>query len=316
MRTWERRVADAITGLLMREGPDPDPRELVRVVGETSGAAGCALVIGHRRFHWGEREGSWLEHEVSYDGEVRGLLSFTPDSAGPFPAVAAVLGPLVAAIELAEAADRLRRDGDASARELVDDRWRAAAEMEHQRRSLERDLHDGAQHHLVALRMSLAVAEHAIGAGGGHERVADLLAQLENAERVLVETAAGILPGALVAEGLVAALRAQLSRYDKVTLDVSGLARRYPAPVESAVYFVVLEAVNNARKHARGARVMVAVSDSYQGLEFTVADDGPGFDVTGGGLPGLTTRVASVGGSVQVRSALGAGTTVDGVVPV
>ncbi|MEU3269273.1 ATP-binding protein [Saccharomonospora sp. NPDC006951] len=316
MRTWERRVADAITGLLMREGPDPDPRELVRAAGEAAGAAGCALVIGGRRFQWGGGEGSWLEHEVTYDGEVRGVLSFTPGSLGPFPSVAAVLGPLVAAIELTEETDRLRREGDAAARELVDDRWRAAAEMEHQRRGLERDLHDGAQHHLVALRMSLAVAEHTIGEGAGRERIADLLAQLENAERVLVETAEGILPGALVADGLVAALRAQLSRYDTVTLDASGLARRYPAPVESAVYFVVLEAVNNARKHAPGARVLVAVADSYQGLEFTVADDGPGFDVTGAGLPGLTTRVASVGGSVQVRSAAGAGTTVDGIVPV
>ncbi|MBK1787796.1 sensor histidine kinase [Prauserella cavernicola] len=317
MRTRERRVADAITEILARDGQDPDPRELARVVGENAGATGCALVIGQRRFWWGEGDGPWLEHEVTYDGEVRGRLFITPESAGPLPAVALVLGPVVAAFQLADDTDRLRREGDAATRELVDDRWRAAAEMEHQRRSLERDLHDGAQHHLVALRMSLAVAEHALSEGRGRERIADLLAQLENAERVLMDTAAGILPSALVADGLAAALRTQLARYDTVLLDISSLLRRYPAPVESAVYYVVLEAVNNARKHAPGARVMVAVRDSYHGLEFTVADDGPGFEVSApsDGLPGLATRAGSVGGTVQVRSTPGAGTTVDGSVP-
>ena len=312
MRTRERRVAEAISAYLARDGQEPDPRALARVVGEAAGAAGCALVVGGRRFEWGEG-GPWLEHEISYGGTVVGVLAVAPESVGSLPGVATVLGAAVAVLCLAEETDRLRRDGDAAARALVDDRWRAAAEMEQERRGLERDLHDGAQHHLVALRMSLALAEHAIGGG-----FADLLTQLDKAEQVLVDTAAGILPGALVAEGLAAALSAELSRHDNVTLDTASLRRRrYPAPVESAVYFVVLEAVNNAHKHAAGARVTVSVRDSYQGLEFSVSDDGPGFAVVvpGAGLPGLTARAASVGGVVEVRSAPGTGTTVTGVVP-
>ena len=313
MRTRERRVAEAVTAYLAQDGQEPESRALARVVGEAAGATGCALVVEGRRFQWGDGAGPWLEHEISYGGTVVGVLAVTPESVGPLPSVAAVLGAPVAVLRLAEETDRLRRDGDAAARALVDDRWRAAAEMEQERRGLERDLHDGAQHHLVALRMSLALAEHAMGEG--RERVTDLLAQLEKAERVLVDTAAGILPGALVADGLAAALGTELARHDNVALDTT--LRRYPAPVESAVYFVVLEAVNNARKHAAGARVTVTVRDSYQGLEFSVSDDGPGFEMAapGAALPGLTARAASVGGVVQVRSAPGAGTTVTGMVP-
>jgi signal transduction histidine kinase len=317
VRIRERRIAEAITAYLVRDGNDLDPRALARVIGETAGATGCALVIGRRRYQWGDGDGPWLEHNIGYGGSVRGVLAVTPGSIGPLSAVAAALGAPVAAIQLTEETDRLRRDGDAVARALVDDRWRAAAEMEQERRGLERDLHDGAQHNLVALRMSLALVEHAFSAGTGRKRVADLLAQLEETERVLVDTATGILPGALVADGVAAALGTELARHDNVTLDSAGLCRRYPVPVESAVYFVVLEAVNNARKHAVGARVMVTVRDSYRGLEFAVADDGPGFVMAApnAGLPNLTARAASVGGVVEVRSAPGEGTTVSGVVP-
>jgi signal transduction histidine kinase len=303
-------VAEAITAYLAQDGLEPDPRVLARVVGVAAGATGCALVIGGRRFEWGEG-GPWLEHDISYGGAVVGVLAVAPESVGRLPGVAAVLGAPVAVLSLAEDTDRHRRDGDAAARALVDDRWRAAAAMEQERRGLERDLHDGAQHHLVALRMSIALAE----AGAG--TVGDLLAQLDKSEQVLLHTAAGILPSALVTEGLAAALAAELSRHGNVTLDTASLRGRYPAPVESAVYFVVMEAVNNVHKHAAGARVTVQVLDSYQGLEFSVADDGPGFAMAapGAGLPGLAARAASVGGAVEVRSAPGAGTTVTGVVP-
>lgn len=318
MRTRERRVAEALTNYLAEAGQEPEPHALAKVIGEAAGATGCALVVDHRRYQWGEHPGPWGEHEISHGDTVLGVLAIAPEQAGLLPAVAAVLGPPVAAIRLIEDTDRLRRDGDAAARALVDERWRAAAEMEQERRGLERDLHDGAQHNLVALRLSLGLAEHEIGSGAGRERVADLLTQLETAERVLVDTAAGILPGALVSEGVAVALRAELAKHANVVFDASEVTRRYPTPVESAVYFVVLEAVNNARKHATGARVVVALRDDDRGLEFTVADDGPGFSMAApnAGLPNLTTRATSVGGAVEVYSQPGAGTTVRGVVPV
>lgn len=310
MRNRERRVAEAVTALLARDGQEPDPAVLARVVGEAVGATGCALVVGGRRYQWGDGV-AWVEQDISSGDTVVGILAVAPESIGALSGAVAVLGPPVAMLWLAAQTDRLRREGDAAARALVDDRWRAAAEMEQERRGLERDLHDGAQHNLVALRMALALAEHT---GTGADK---LLAQVEKAEQVLVDTAAGILPGALVAGGLAAALCIELARHDAVTLDTDHLRRHYPVPVEAAVYFVVLEAVNNARKHAAGAQVIVTVQDTYQGLEFSVIDNGPGFAMAtpNAGLPNLTARVAAVGGTVQVRSAPGTGTAVSGVVP-
>jgi signal transduction histidine kinase len=229
--------------------------------------------------------------------------------------VAAVLGLPVTVLRLTDETDRLRRTGDAAARQLVDDRWRAVVEMEHERRRLERDLHDGAQHHLVALSMSLALLEHS--RAKAPERIAGLLDRLDTTERVLVDTAAGVLPIALASDGLAAALTEELAGHDDVTVDIGGLRRRYPPMVESAVYFVCLEAVNNAHKHAAGARIVVTVRDGSHGLEFAVTDTGPGFTVvaTSSGLTNLTTRVAAVGGSIRVRSAPNRGTTVTGHVP-
>jgi signal transduction histidine kinase len=310
VRARERRVIEAVSPHL---GPSPDPRILAWVIGTAAGATGCALVIADERYQWGVG-GPWAEQPVTYGGEQQGVLAVAPESVGPLPGVAAVLGAPLAVVRLAVETDRLRRAGDAAARQLVDDRWRAAAEMEQERRGLERDLHDGAQHHLVALKMSLALVEHA---GGDPERVADLLSRLDTAERVLVDTAAGVLPVALVTQGLAVALRAELGGHSDVSLDISELRRRYPAVVESAVYFVCLEAVNNAHKHAAGAAITVSARDSYRGLEFAVVDTGPGFVVSpaASGLNNLVTRISAVGGVVDVSSAPGEGTSVRGFVP-
>lgn len=313
MRARDRHIAEAISTYLVRVGPLAEPRALAGVVGAAAGATGCALTVAGERYQWGDGT-AWLDHVITYAGQPQGVLSVAPESVGPLTSVVAVLGAPLAAARLAAETDRLRREGDVAARELIDDRWRAAAEMEQERRSLERDLHDGAQHHLVALRMSLALVEHT---GGTRERVTDLLARLDTAERVLVDTAAGVLPITLVSDGLAAALTTELANHEDVTLDISGLRRRYPSVVESAVYFVCLEAVNNAHKHAPGAQITVTARDSYRGLQFAVTDTGPGF--TGpapkSGLHNLSTRAAAVGGTLEISSAPGRGTTVTGFVP-
>jgi signal transduction histidine kinase len=315
VRARERRVVEAVAAYLGQAGPEPDPRTLAWLVGTTAGATGCVLTVAGERYRWGDGTGPWLEHTITYGDEPQGVLAITPESAGPIQAVAAVLGAPVAAVRLAAETDRLRRAGDQAARELVDDRWRAAAEMEQERRGLERDLHDGAQHHLVALKMSLALVEFALATGGARERVADLLARLETAQRVLIDTAGGVLPVALVAGGLTAALTAELANHDDVVLDISGLGRRYPSLVESAVYFVCMEAVNNAHKHAPGARVTVTARDDHRGIHLTVTDTGPGFTPPPEGLPNLSARAATVNGTVAVTSAPGEGTTITVFVP-
>ena len=315
VRDWQ--VGEALAAYL-EATQEPTPAGLAEVVGTAAGATGCALTVAGERYLWGDGTGPWSEHPITYQGEVVGVLAIAPESAGPAAELAVAVAAPLAVVRLAAETDALRRAGDTAARELIDDRWRAAAEMEAERRGLERDLHDGAQHHLVALRMSLGLLEHAVATGGGvRERVTDLLARVDNAERVLVDTAGGVLPIALVDGGLAAALTEELTSHPEVVLDVAGLRRRYPAVVESAVYFVCLEAVNNSRKHAPGARVTVTVRDSYRGLEFTATDDGPGFDVAaaGSGLHNLSARTSAVGGTVEVHSVPGQGTRISGFVP-
>ena len=315
MRRRERQAVERISAYLALSGQVPDPRTLARLVATSAGATGCELTVAGERYRWGSEDGPWFSQPVHYGGEEQGSLAVTPPSVGPLTAVAAVLGPPLAVVRLVAETDRLRREGDAAKRRLADDRWRAAVEMEQERRALERDLHDGAQHHLVALRMSLALVEHAGGAAP--ERLADLLTRLDTAERVLVDTAAGVLPPGLSIGGLGAALTAELAGHDDVTLDLGGLRRRYPPVVESDVYFACLEAVNNAHKHAPGATITVTAWDSRLGLEFVVADTGPGFTepVRPSGLHNLAERLAAIGGTVDVRSAPDQGTTVTGFVP-
>jgi signal transduction histidine kinase len=311
----EKRAVEAITSHLARTRKVPAPGELAQVVGAASGAGGCALTVAGVRHQWGGGAGPWLEHPVRYGGEDQGILAVTPESAGPLAAVAAVLGAPVAIARLEAETGRLTAMGDAAARELDEDRWRAAVEMEAERRELERDLHDGAQHHLVALRMAISVAEHAGNGAEGH--VADLLTRLDAAERVLIDTAAGVLPVALASDGLAVALGAELAGHADVELDIGGLRRRYPPPVESAVYFACLEAVNNAHKHAPGAAVRIIARDGRGGLEFAVADTGPGFaaPVRNSGLHNLSARMAAVGGTIEISSTPGHGTAVRGFVP-
>ncbi|MGW1061316.1 sensor histidine kinase [Micromonospora rubida] len=205
---------------------------------------------------------------------------------------------------------------------LADARSRAAGEIERQRYQLERDLHDGAQHHMVALQMSLAMVEHQLTTGKPTEAAhhLDRLRQLlASTEEVLHTTATGLLSLPLADHGLVAALTARLGPLDTVTLDVDPMliGRRYPSEVESTVYLACLEAISNAHKHAPGAAVTLVLRTSARGLSFEVADTGPGFD-TGGRMPlhHLAARLESVGGTLRVRSSPAEGTRVTGCVTI
>ncbi|MBM7773686.1 signal transduction histidine kinase [Actinokineospora baliensis] len=283
---------------------DPRPEAVAEAVGLALGAEGCELRLDGVRYAWGAG-GSGFRAVISSGAELR-----VRPSRARLGAVAAVLAPVVDLIRLTRSVDDLRRRGHEASADLADGRWRAAAEMDTERRRIERDLHDGTQHRLVALRMAVAVAEH------DPSVIATLADRLDAAQESLIRTAAGVLPPAL-AKGLVAALGAELAPHTDVRLDVAADLPRFPAQVETAVYFVCLEAVNNAHKHAVGAAIDVRLHTTHDGLHFSVRDDGPGFERTGNGagLVNLTTRLTDVGGTVRVDSALGNGTTVEGFIP-
>jgi signal transduction histidine kinase len=194
-------------------------------------------------------------------------------------------------------------------------RFRILAGVEAERRSLERDLHDGAQQHLIALRVKVALM--AEGDPGDAERV---LAELtEDVDATLDEVRAlaqGIYPPLLRAEGLTGALHAA-ARRSPIPASVHCTGGRYPVEVESAIYFCCLEALQNAGKHTGpGARVTIRVSSSDGVIRFSVEDTGEGFDVraarAGMGIANMTERMAAVGGDIRVVSHPRRGTVVSG----
>lgn len=233
-----------------------------------------------------------------------------------------VLGIVVAGAATDARLRTARRRNQETLERIADARHRAASEMESERHALERDLHDGAQLHLVSLQLAAAVLEHHLDVGTAAagvitDAVADIGTRLDRTHRLLMDTAAGIMPLPLRAAGLASALALTLGDAHHVTLDVDpeAQARRYPPLVESTVYFTCLEAVNNAQKHAPGAAVTVTVRNGYHGLWFAVADSGPGLADAATGLPSLRSRLASVGGTLRVTSVPG-GTEIVGTVPI
>jgi len=185
-------------------------------------------------------------------------------------------------------------------------------------RRIERDLHDGAQARLVALGMSLGMAEQKLAEDP--ERAGQLLAEAragaEQALRDLRDLARGIHPPVLTDRGLEAALSALAdSTPIPVTLHVD-LPERPPAAAETAAYFVAAEALANAGKHARANRVDIRIFRTGQLLTIEVADDGRGgADPEGSGLSGLRRRVQALDGRLRVASPPGGPTTILAEVP-
>jgi signal transduction histidine kinase len=215
--------------------------------------------------------------------------------------------------------DAYTRLQDQSA-QLVESRTRIVEVADAARRSLERDLHDGAQQRLLAMSVTIERARKELLAGR-HEGAAALLGQLAADNREVVtelrELARGIYPPLLTERGLVAALQSTARRSTvPVTLDVADVERT-SRQVEAAAYFCILEALTNAAKHADATEVLVTVRGRPH-LRFSVSDDGRGFDrdgVVAGGLLGMEARVAAAGGRLALETGPGRGTVLRGEFP-
>ena len=144
--------------------------------------------------------------------------------------------------------------------------------------------------------------------------------ELADALDDLRDLARGIYPPLLADRGLVAALEAQSRRAAVPTTVVSEGVRRYEQEQEGAVYFCVLEALQNVAKYAGATEAEVRLTQDDGHLSFAVSDHGRGFDPAssgyGTGLQGMADRLSALGGQIEVRSSPGAGTTVSGRVPV
>lgn len=195
-----------------------------------------------------------------------------------------------------------------------------------QRRRLERDLHDGAQQHLLAVAATLSRAALTPEEDGVRAAVGDARAQLAAALAELRRLARGIHPAALSQGGLAAGLRALAAGVPGVRLHLGAEVddgARFPTAVESTAYYVASEAVANAVKHAGADVVDVSVDVRADGaagpaLTVTVADRGRGGARVepGGGLAGLQDRVSALGGSFAVEDGPAGGSVVRATLPV
>jgi signal transduction histidine kinase len=207
--------------------------------------------------------------------------------------------------------------------EVRESRARIVAAADASRREIERNLHDGAQQHLVA--MAVKVGLMAQLADDDPATVAPMLGELKDDVQATVvelrELAHGIYPPLLRDHGLDKALRNAANRATMPTTVTVDTDRRFDAPVEAAVYFCSLEAIQNAAKHAGdGATVEVLVGVDADRLRFEVRDDGKGFDAaaieSGNGFVNMRDRVGALGGTVVVDSAPDRGTVIIGEIPI
>ncbi len=204
--------------------------------------------------------------------------------------------------------------------QLAASRARVVATADETRRRIERDLHDGAQHRLISLALELRAAEAQVppeqrGPASQWSRTAQGLAEVVEELR---EISRGLHPAILEKGGLGPALRA-LARRAAVPVELSvSVTGRLQERVEAAAYYVVSEALTNVAKHARASVVQVGIGVDGGTLRLLVTDDGAGGadPSRGSGLIGLSDRVAAVGGTFEVTSPPGGGTSLRVTIPV
>jgi signal transduction histidine kinase len=206
--------------------------------------------------------------------------------------------------------------------ELRASRVRIVAAGDAERRKLERNLHDGAQQHLVALAVKLRLAKDAVA-----DDPADAEAMIDEIRQDLQESIAelralahGIFPPLLMSGGLAEALPAAAGRAALPTSTELSVGR-HSEEIEAAIYFCCMEALQNAGKHAGAdASALVRVWEDDLMLHWEVADDGPGFDPAssvgaGHGFVNMRDRMGAFGGTIEVVSTIDEGTTIRGHLP-
>jgi signal transduction histidine kinase len=206
--------------------------------------------------------------------------------------------------------------------ELRASRQRIVSAQDEERRRIERNIHDGAQQQLVALNVKLGLAKTLLrtDAQKTQEMIEQLQMETVDALENLRDLARGIYPPLLADKGLVAALEAQ-ARKSLLPVELhADRIGRLERDAEAAVYFCVLEALQNTAKYANASRATVRLSTTDGRLTFEVEDDGVGFDTgttrPGSGLTNMADRIEALGGSLAITSEPMRGTKVSGTISV
>jgi signal transduction histidine kinase len=230
-------------------------------------------------------------------------------------------GPVLRGARLRAQLELRRAQLSARADELRGSRERLVDLQDEERRLLERDIHDGAQQHLVALAVNLRLAQTL--AERSPERADVILEGQEQAAVEAVDTlvhlSRGIYPRLLADRGLAAALRQAVANSPVPVQVIPHGVGRLSTTVEAAAYFCCLEAVQNAAKHSGAALIRVDLIDEAGSLQCVVEDDGEGFDArtttAGSGLTNMRDRVEAVGGTLAIGSSLDLGTRIVALLP-
>jgi len=286
----------------------PDPRDLLNpdVVGLSiwdrlpPDLAGRIMAAAERAFAGGGPQS--LEYELEFEGGTRN-----------YEGRVAAAGDGEFLLIVREITDRKRQQ-----RELEASRARIVEAQDDARRRLERNLHDGAQQRLVALSLSLRLAQAQLRT---NPDASDLLLdasreELAQALEELRELARGIHPAVLTDRGLPEALEALAAR-TPLPIDLEGPDARLPGPVEAAAYYVVSEALANVTKYAEASSVRVQIAQQNGSAVVEVSDDGVGGadPERGSGLRGLADRLAALNGTLVVQSPRGEGTCIRAEIP-
>jgi signal transduction histidine kinase len=342
---------EILSSFSARMGEAADPEELLdrlsRLVAEGTGAqrAQVWLRVGDQL----RLAASWPEPAENDPAQLALSSDALPDFAGADRATAVVHhGELLGALAVTKprgevvspTEDKLITDVAAQAglvlrnlrltAELLDhveelraSRQRLVSAQDDERRRLERNLHDGAQQQLVAMKINLSLAKTMAQEEGANDTagvIAQLSTEADEAVQTLRELAHGIYPPLLASDGLEAALTARTRRSPlSVSVEAEGLVRHAPE-VEAAVYFCCLEALQNVIKYAGASTASVRLGERAGALTFSVEDDGCGFDPSatakGAGTQNMTDRLDALGGSLTITSAPDQGTCVSGHLPV
>jgi signal transduction histidine kinase len=343
LRSAPDRLLALTTGRIATADLGERLEQLVRLVAESFGAGSAARITAElgeeltASWQWPPEAGAgtWtdpgsvLRRPIVGDSHLLGELTVRP-AAGPIvtPIEQRLLEDAVDHAALVVATARMDQTleqlvADASARndELQLSRGRILATMEEERRRVERDIHDGAQQHLVALAVNLRLLRVLLDRDSGRARATaeSLQGAVRNSVETLESLSRGLYPSALVEGGPVAAFRLAARSSPVPVVVRAAVDRRWSPAIERAAYFSSVEALQNAIKHADAHQILVTFSEAAGGLTFEVRDDGLGFDpllvVAGSGTENVRDRLSAVGGRLQVDSRPGAGTTVAGWIP-
>jgi len=326
---WHLFVTAGVQTVNARLREMPGPGEVQELLADAFDDPGLEIASwSSKRHHWIDAAGHALKRPGIDSGR-----HLTEVREGPPPAVAIVHDAALAedsafvesaatAASVAFASDRVAARTAGLVRELRASRARIVAAADSERRRIERDLHDGAQQHLVGLcihlELAAEVAERDHPANAAELR--RLVGEVEQALEEIRSLTHGIYPAMLLDGGLEAAVRSAARRSPvPVTVEAKDLGQ-YPDEIVAAVYFCCAEALQNVAKHAREARsARIELREANRVLSFSVSDDGPGLSESearvGAGMLNMRDRMATVGGKLTVQSRPGQGTRISGRIP-